>query len=106
MSFVRLFVCFQYPLDIGNLTTELKKAYEQLASSLRSAEIRLRDEEIEETRQKHEENLRRRIHHLQAIVDEHTRFLRNYRQRQIEELNRINTEVIRAKETLLNEVES
>ena len=86
------------------MTTELKKAYDQLASSLRSAEIRLRDEEIEETRQKHEENLRRRIHHLQAIVDEHRSFLRNYRQRQIEELNRINRVVVRAKETLLNEV--
>lgn len=88
------------------MTTELKKAYEQLASSLRSAEIRLRDEGIEETRQKHEGNLRRRIHHLQTVVDEHRSFLRNYRQRHIEELNRINRAVIRARETLLNEVKN
>lgn len=88
------------------MTSELKKANEQLASSLRGVEIRLRDEEIEETRQKHEENLRRRIHHLQAIVDEHRSFLRNYRQRQVEELNRINRAVIRARETLLNKVDN
>ena len=104
--FFRLFLSFQYRLEIGDLTTELKKAYEQLASSLRSAEIRLRDEGIEETRQKHEGNLRRRIHHLQTVVDEHRSFLRNYRQRHIEELNRINRAVIRARETLLNEVKN